>query len=232
MFDIPEKLPDINGEHVYQVVIKEKAAGLLTSLHWDGKSVVPTLSVQSELLELRNSVLKSMTENTRLFRNPPVLKSLLALAVGWGVQVQTDKTIVWGPNNLWDVPPADIKGQRATVRLLLKAVWISRLLIQPVWRLDVIEKIPDPSIDIVFANDDEDVKSVGINEIESGDDAPVYLEDVRRKRMEAKMRVQEAFRLADEARERAEMALHGYHQEFEPSDDESEFGQEEEENED
>jgi hypothetical protein len=229
-FETPEKLTSDNNDGVvYHVAVnKGSEYTLLTHMEWDGDKVMPTISVQQELIDVRNSLLKSMTENRLLFKNPPVLKSLQALASEWGVLVTSTKTIVWGENNNWEKVPDEIESKRATVRLILKAVRISRSNIQVIWGLKVVEIVPDQTIDIDFLGTeaDTDVQSVTSLEIEDSGAGIVRLQDLHRKKMEAKQAVREAMRVSRNAKLTAQVTLDEFYEKFDLSDSESDFSDE------
>jgi hypothetical protein len=202
-------------------------------LMWNGHSVEPELAMQSSVLGMRDSVLKAVSENKAMFRQPPTLKSLQALASQWGVIVQNG-AVTWGTNNVWNISATSsiLENRKAYVNLTLASLIISRSAIRAVWNVEWQEYITDaPQIDIDFdvgdTEDGGDVQSVGSMDIESDGTEVVPLQDLVKKRRDAKQNVRELLRLSRQAKLAAEDALDRFYNEFDLSDDESEFSEDE-----
>ena len=224
-FGTPEK--QSNGSE-YTIPIKN-AVHLPIDLVWDNGQIQADIAIQNTVLELRNSMLKAMIDNQIMFRQPPTLKALQALASQWGVLL-IDGVSSWGSNNVFtnaaDFPKNELTEKRALVRLTLSNILISRSAIRPVWSISLVNVLSDEMIDLVFdndASDDADIQSVGSNDFETDGAEVVRLQDLEAKKAAAKEKVKELLRLSRQAKSVAQDALDQFYSEFDLSDTESDL---------
>lgn len=223
-FGAPEK--QSNGSE-YSVPLTN-TVHLPMELVWSDGQVQPDIAIQNAVLEMRNSVLKAVIDNQVMFRQPPTLKALQALASQWGVLL-INSICSWGSNNVFGVSsgfPTDAK--RALVRLALTNILISRSAIRPVWTISLVKVLSEEMIDLVFDDladaDESDIQSVGSNDFETdGDTDVVRLQDLEAKKAVAKEKVKDLLRLSRQAKLAAHEALDHFYAEFDLSDTETDL---------
>ncbi len=222
MFGAPEKRTGSDGPF-YSIAIKPQIS-LDYELQWHQTHLTEDIGIQSEIMELRTTVLHAIAENKTLFANPPNERSLSAMASKWGLLLSRSGTASWSDANVWQDLPEDLRGKKAIVRLQLQAVHISPASIRPVWGFQVQSILPEaPVIDFVFEVPD-DVRSVHSADIETDlSDDVVQLADLEKEKREAKQRVHELVAQAQAARRLAEHALDAFMEEYDLSEDESDF---------
>jgi hypothetical protein len=228
-FGTPEK--QSNGSE-YSIPVTNPVY-LPHDLMWIGGQVQPDIAIQNSVLEMRNSVLKAVIDNQVMFRQPPTLKALQALAFQWGVLL-INGICSWGSNNVFvtsaDFPTdAELTGKRALIRLSLSSILISRSAIRPVWSISLVKVLSDELIDLVFDDidggaDESDIQSVGSNDFETdGGNDVVCLQDLEAKKTAAKEKVKELLRLSRQTKLAADEALDRFYAEFDLSDTESDL---------
>ncbi len=235
-FQIPERRTNADGETVFECSLVSPGYEIPHDLEWSKESgLKPVLSIQKQITELRTTVLKEMVNNKDLFKNPPTMSSLQAITPNWGLLIRSNSTMEWSQINKWVYNATEMKKQSAIVRMVLVALEISRSKIIPVWNLlvkQVLPEIADNMIDFDFeVPKDDDAKSV--TSIHSDDIGAVEEDGVfqlhnpsERKRM-MKTHVRELLRKVAEARHAADDAMDRFLEEFELSDNESDFSEEE-----
>jgi hypothetical protein len=194
---------------------------------WTDGQVQPDIAVQNAVLELRNSVLKAIIDNQVMFRQPPTLKALQALASQWGILL-INGTTTWGSNNGFSLDNAFVPTtKRALVRLRLSSILISRSAIRPIWTVSLVKELSEELIDLVFDDiaeeSNSDIHSVGSNDIEAEGSEVVLLQDLMAKKSAAKEKVKELLRISRQTRMAAEEALDKFYAEFDLSDTESDL---------
>jgi hypothetical protein len=226
-FGAPEKQSD-GTEYMIPIT---KPIAITHDLVWNNGQVEPDIAIQSSVLEMRNSVLKAVIDSQVMFRQPPTLKALQALASQWGALL-INGTCSWGSNNVF-VPavsaPTDAK--RALVRLALCKILISRSAIRPVWSISLVRELSEEMIDLVFDDvggaDECDIQSVGSNDFETDESEVVRLQDLEAKKAAAKEKVKELLRLSRQAKMAANEALDHFYAEFDLSDAETDLEEDE-----
>jgi hypothetical protein len=223
MFGAPEKRTSSDGSSYYYISIKTPIS-LDYDIQWEQTQLKEDIGIQSEIVELRGTVLQAIAGNKTLFANPPNERSLSAMASKWGLLLSRSGIASWSDANIWQVVPEALHGKKATVHLQLLAVHISPASIRPVWGLKVHAILPEaPVIDFVFDVPD-DVQSVHSADIEADlTEEVVQLADLEKEKREAKQRVHELVAQAQAARRLAEHALDAFMEEYDLSEDESDF---------
>lgn len=226
MFGAPEKRTYSNGSLYYFIGLKTPLA-LERPLTWSQTQLKEEIAIQNDIMDLRTSVLQAIAENKSLFSNPPTEKSLLAMSNKWGLLVSRDGSCHWSDVNVWTDVPEELKGAKAVVQLTLSGLHISPASIRPVWTLKVARILPeevDESGKIEFVFKTDDVQSVHSDDIETDmSDDVVQLTNLEAEKREAKQRVRELIAQAQAARRLAETALDHFMEEYDLSEDESDF---------
>jgi hypothetical protein len=235
----PEKISTHGGVTTYfvKLVLQTVVGGLRIQCGKITES--PDLHVQDIIQKTKNEVLQSLVQNRAMFRTPPTLTSLQAIATGWGFMIlENGKRIEWSPMNIWfsDKMGSDIAQKTATFELVLRGVQISRQAIRPVWEMKDIQVLPehDP-IDLDFGEEDvgdagSDISSVDSIEIATAvatDSQPFALRDKGERKRLAKREVRAVLARATEARIAADDAVDRFYTEFDLSEDESDFSDDE-----
>jgi hypothetical protein len=225
MFGAPEKRTYSNGSVYYYIGLKTPLV-LERPLTWSRTELKQDIGIQNDIMEVRTSVLQGIAETKSLFTNPPTEKSLMAMSNKWGLLVSRDGTCQWSDVNVWSDVPEELKGVQAAVQLTLSGLHISPASIRPVWAFKVSRLLPEESesnkIEFVFASDD--VQSVHSADIETDmSDEIVQLTNLEAEKREAKQRVRDLIEQAQAARRLAEAALDTFMEEYDLSEDESDF---------
>lgn len=239
VFGTPEKQTSSTGEVFFLCKLAEPGYSIPHDLEWkkDKQSLIPILSIQKQITELRTTVLKLLVENKFIFRNPPTPDSLQAITPPWGILIRSNNQLEWSSVNKWQIDEERLQNNDAIVRLVLTGIEISRSRINPVWSLAVIqvlpEKEPEGLIDFDFdaipqANDD--VKSISSDDIVSEDTQIVRLTNPRERKQFLKSQIRELLVKASDARLAADDAMDRFFDEFDLSEGESDFSDMDSEN--
>lgn len=230
-FKTPEKKNNPDGSVVWEVQLQHPYV-LPRYIEYDGNSLIPNIEFQTALEPLVQTLLAAVAEAPALFRTPPTLKSLQAITPVWGAVLQ-DGAFVWNPLS-GELPklPKECVGRPARVELSLEGLRITRLSILPMWAIHSIQAVAGRSsspdqIDFDFNVDAEDTRSLvsaGSIETDTAADNTVFeLHDMAREKQEYKQRVRELLRRAKAYRLEAETALEHFLEEYDLSEDESDF---------
>lgn len=226
-FETPEKLTDAKGEPYFRCKLAEPGFELPVDLEWHPiQGIKPDLSVQKQIAQLREQVLEQILQTKTLFRTPPTLASLQSITPPWGILLHAKKPMEWSVVNQWTLPQEELKQKEALVHIVLKAIEISRSRICPVWGLSIVRLSPEKEglIDFTFHDTSEDVKSVVSDEFEEVVDETVFqLTNPSEKKRNAKHHIRELLQKAAEARHAVDDAISRFFQEFDLSEDESDF---------
>ncbi len=237
VFETPEKRT-ANGESIFYLKLSQPGFTILHDLEWIPQTgLVPVITVQKHINELRSTVLKQLVGNKTLFRNPPTLASVQAITPPWGILVQRGNQLSWSTaGNKW-ISGAEPK-VHAVVRLIFEGVEITRTSIIPVWNLVIQQIIPDQTgnlIDFDLEGDDaaeseheNDVRSVSSDDFTTDDIEPFRLTNPNGRKKEMKEEVRRLMHLAAEAQTTADNAMSRFFDEFNLSDGESDFSDDEE----
>jgi hypothetical protein len=222
MFDAPEKRSYSDGSVYYFLALKTPIV-LETPLTWSRTALKEDIAVQSEVMEVRATVLQAIAQNRSLFAKPPTEKSLLAMASKWGLLLSRSGECSWSDANVWQSIPDVLSGKEAEVHLKLSGIHISPASIRPVWSMEVVSLLPEtPVIEFDFQIS-EDVQSVHSADIEGEDSEVMQLTNMAAEKRESKQRVRELIAKAQEARQMAEDAVERFLEEYDLSDEESDF---------
>lgn len=231
VFETPERRTTEKGEPYFVCRLTKPGYAVPHDLEWQKNALVPVLTVQKLITELRSTVLKLLMENRSLFRNPPTLDSLQAITPPWGILIRGTQ-MEWSTVNKWELDPA-LQGKSAIVRLVLTGIEISRSRINPVWTVSVVQILPETPegvIDFEFGEVSE-VKSVTSEDFDRDDSDIVALQDPRERKAVLKSQVRELLTKAAEARLAADDAMDRFFDEFDLSEGESDFSDTESESE-
>jgi len=242
MFEIPEKHTNDKGESFYYLKLTEPGVSILHDLEWSKKDGLQTvITVQKLINELRMRVLNQLVENRSLFKNPPSLTSIQAITPQWGILVMRDNHLKWGQFNKWCYDAAHFSTINAVVRLNLKAIEISRSTIVPVWDLEIQQIIPDQiqaptaAIDFDFGEaessvggDRDDVESIQSCDIMEESSEVFELHNPNARKRGIKQEVRRLMKIAQDAQLAADDAMSRFYDEFDLSEDESDFSDEDE----
>lgn len=232
-FGHPEKISTADGNTTYFVSLGSKHT--VGPVRWEKGGLHPDLSLQDAVESLKSQVLEGLVQHRAMFRTPPTLASLRTIAPMWGfLIVQGGKRIEWSSANLWD-PDMPSLPPDAILQLVLKGVQISRQAIRPVWNADVLQILPEHGpMDLDFGDVEEDqedrasdISSVDSLEIATADSQPFHLRDRGERKRVAKALVRAAQARAAEAQMAADEAIDRFLDEFDLSEGESDFSDDE-----
>lgn len=237
-FRIPERRTSSTGETFFECKLSSPGYELPHDLEWSKDTgLKPVLSIQRQISDLRLEVLKYMVNNNNLFKNPPTLSSLQAITPNWGLLLRSNNTMEWSQINKWIYESDQLKKQNAIVRMVLMGLEISRSTIIPVWTLTIKHVLPEKSenvIDFDFStslaeiNDTKSVASVNSDDIGILEEDEIFqLHSPSEKKRQMKTHVRELLQKVAEARHAADDAMDRFLEEFELSDNESDFSDEE-----
>ena len=240
VFGTPEKQTSSSGESFFQCKLAEPGYSIPHDLEWnrDDQKLIPVLSIQKLITELRSSVLKLLLENKSIFRNPPTPDSLHAITPPWGILIRSNSQLEWSSVNKWTINDSRLKDKNAIVRLVLTGIEISRSRITPVWTLSIVqilpEKTPEGVIDFDFENETgerDEVQSVGFDEIDCDESQVLHLQNPGERKRMMKVQIRELLAKVSDARLAADDAMDRFFNEFDLSEDESDFSDMDSENE-
>jgi hypothetical protein len=204
-------------------------------LEWKRGAEFPTpdLRIQQLINGFREKTLRDLTRNKVLFKTPPTLAALTALAPTWGLLLRSGAAEWNRQDSWWD--GAAKKGAGSRVALMALGVIISRQSIVPVWDVEVKGALPESSvvIDLDFggASDGEvSVEDDGVS-VHSDDfvseEGVVKLADTEQRKADAKARVRALMAVASKAKMEADDAMDRFFTEYDLSEDESDFSEDE-----
>jgi hypothetical protein len=236
-FQTPERRTEPNGEVIYICNCTSPGYMLPHDLEWTKeKGLIPQLTIQKQILQLRNDVLNYMVTDKTLFKNPPTLSSLQGITPNWGIHIRANNELEWSQTNKWVYDLDELKKHNSIVRMVLVGLEISRSRITPVWNLEVQQNLPEVNqniIDFDFSEPAEDAKSVASvssDDIGIAEDEQVFqLHNPNERKKQMKAHVRELLRKVAEARHAADDAMDRFLDEYDLSENESEFSDAEEE---
>lgn len=231
-FCVPKRVE--SKQQTYYIELKTEII-IPESLKWSNGELIPDIRIQSTMESYRNRILSELVKNKTFFRTPPTYESIQAITPVWGIIVNSlTHELRWAPDQIIEKSESLTANTTAYVNLQLKGIEISRSTIQPVWIMNVIQVLPDPShsdgvIDFEFEDVyDDGVKSVGSNEFEEDvTGEPVQLMNHAEKKRIAKDQVRQTLRRLAEARMAADTAMERFYDEYDLSEGESDFSDEE-----
>lgn len=228
VFGTPEKQTSSTGEVFFQCKLAEPGYSIPHDLEWkkDKQALIPVLSLQKLITELRLTVLKLLLENKSIFRNPPTPDSLQAITPPWGILIRSNNQLEWSSVNKWQIDEERLKNNNAIVRIVLTGIEISRSRINPVWSLSIIQVLPEALIDFDFDAiplDNDDVKSVCSDEIANDGTQIIHLSNPRERKQFMKTHIRELLTKASDARLAVDDAMDRFFNEFDLSEGESDF---------
>lgn len=234
VFEAPERRTTEKGEPFFVCKLAKPGYAVPHDLEWQKDALVPAVTVQKLISELRSTVLKLLMENKSLFRNPPTLDSLQAITPPWGILIRGAQ-MEWSTVNKWELD-ANLQGKSAIVRLILTGIEISRSYINPVWGISVVQILPEkPEVGIIDFEFGEaevsDVKSVTSEDFDRDDSDIVALHKPGERKAFLKSQVRELLAKVAEARMAADDAMDRFFDEFDLSEGESDFSDTESESE-
>jgi hypothetical protein len=206
-------------------------------IRWDKTSRFPTpeLGIQSMIQSFREKTLASLTRTVGLFRTPPSLSYLKGIAPTWGILIRGGSLLEWSQQDVWCPRPPEIAGKNATVTLVAEAVLLSRQCIVPVWGVKVKQILPEtsPMIDFDFGeegveDEENEAKSVYSDELVSEEGEVVRLVNPQERKRQSKAIVRELLEKASLAKIAAEEAMERFFSEFDLSEGESDFSEDDE----
>lgn len=221
MFDVPEKQSD--GSYVIKL---SEPVVIHNEFQWKRGDArpVPDLTGQPAIQTLRETMLTKLVQNRALFRTAPAIASLKAITPVWGMLCRTGNVVEWSSTDLWQVASRDAD---AVVVLCLLGMQISRQSILPIWGAEVRRTIPEAGlIDLDFGGEAVDCDSVHSEDVEAEDGNVVCLKDPVERKKQMKAYVRSLLHNASDARMKADAALDRFYEEFDLSENESEFSEE------
>ena len=235
-------LPVRKGDAVFQVPVQD-ASPMSLRLPFDAGSIGVDWSAQPAFERLRDTVLVELTKDRTLFRSPPTLESLQAIAPIWGfLRGDHGELDRLSPYMTVDVHDAARTHAAGVVDLQLRSIEISRTTIRPTF---TAEAVNDGRIDIDWEGAPAQrgetahglfVGSAGMaaDELEEVSDVPEAAEGTitladpavkAREKVAAKAHVRAAFEAAENARVEAEAAAAAFLDAYDLSDSESAFSE-------
>jgi len=231
MFGVPERRADGNNIYFYVPVANPVSLGV--RLRMNSKlTILPDVSVQHKFDKLEETVLIELTKTETLFKNKPSYESLQRITPRWGMVYDTDNTPHWSTYTekefFFDVK--DGAYTNSIVDLELIGILITRSTISPKFAVKFVENDTQSTV-IDF---DWQTPAIPVKEIEEVNDLEVTTTDanpvtlrspalIAKEKADAKEQVKVLFRTADEARQKALMAMSNFFGKYEVSDDESQF---------
>ena len=218
MFEIPEKKAD--GSFIVRL---SQPVYIPTEFQWKriDDRPIPDLTVQTAIQSVREKLLTDLSKNKSLFKTAPSVSSLRAITPVWGMIIRGN-TVDWSPNDIWtDIP----RNTDVVVALRVEGVQISRQSILPIWGGDVRRALPEAQIDFEFAGE-TDAGSVHSDDLEECEGEALCLKDPVERKRQMKAYVRELLHAASDARMKADAALDRFYEEFDLSENESEFSEE------
>ena len=231
MFGVPERRADGNNIYFYVPVASPVSLGV--RLRMNSKlTILPDASVQHKFDKLEETVLIELTKTETLFKNKPSYESLQRITPRWGMVYNTDNTPHWSTYTekefFFDVK--DGAYTNSIVDLELIGILITRSTISPKFAVKFVENDTQSTvIDFDWQTPAIPVKEIEeVNDLEATttDANPVTLRSpalIAKEKADAKEQVKVLFRTADEARQKALMAMSNFFGKYEVSDDESQF---------
>jgi hypothetical protein len=231
MFGVPERRADGNNIYFYVPVASPVSLGV--RLRMNSKlTILPDVSVQHKFDKLEETVLIELTKTETLFKNKPSYESLQRITPRWGMVYNTDNTPHWSTYTekefFFDVK--DGAYTNSIVDLELIGILITRSTISPKFAVKFVENDTQSTvIDFDWQTPAIPVKEIEeVNDLEATttDANPVTLRSpalIAKEKADAKEQVKVLFRTADEARQKALMAMSNFFGKYEVSDDESQF---------
>ncbi len=231
-FSIPKRIE--SKPQTYYIEVNTEII-IPESLKWQNGKLIPDVHVQSVMESYRRYVLHELVKNRSFFRTPPTYESINAITPVWGIIIDSrTQELRWAPDQTFQKSETLTADKTAYVQLQLKGIEISRSSIQPVWNINIIQILPDPSntdgvIDLDFDEvHSDDVKSVGSHEIEEDESGgTLWLMDAAEKKRLAKDQVRQTLRRLVEARMAADTAVERFYEDYDLSEGESDFSEEE-----
>lgn len=218
IFQTPQKRED--GSYVLELV---KPVQFDVELQWEKNAEFPTpdLRIQSLLNGFRERTLRDLVNNRALFRTPPTLASLTSIAPMWGILLRGG-AMEWSRQDVWRKEATD-----TSVLVTLQGVGIvlSRQSIVPIWGVKVARALPEAQIELDFGGE-EDGESVASEDIPS-EEGVVMLKDPEERKRQMKAYVRELQERAAQAKMEADSAMDRFFSEFDLSEDESDFSDDE-----
>ncbi len=228
--------PDRRADGTFLVKLTVPVVFSSLELEWkrDAEFPTPDLRIQPLMNGFREKTLRDLTRNKVLFKTPPTLAALTALAPTWGL-ILRGGVGEWSRQDCWDAGSRQ-KGAGSRVALKALGVIISRQSIVPVWDVEVKGPLPESSvvIDLDFGTDgSEGEESVGDDGVSvhsddfASEEGVVRLADTEQRKAEAKGRVRTLLAAAAKARMEADAAVDRFFAEYDLSEDESDFSEDE-----
>ena len=216
-FEIPIRRTKANGDVVFEIPIRNECLeplGIVLEVQNERVGMQGWKpSMEQIFLTFREKILKDLTNETSLFRNPPTLKILLSMTTNWYSDLQKQK-ISFGSVSY-----------PCSIDLCLASLHVSRSHIEPVWKTVFIRRVHE--IDFEWsapANDLEEVSDVP----SAGALEPFVLTDPdvkERAKLAAKTHIRTLFTSAANARMEAETAAAAFFDTYDVSDSESTFSE-------
>lgn len=229
VFKTPEKQTNANGEAFFICHLTEPGYEIPHDLQWEKEThqCIPVLTLQKQITELRTIILKLLMDNKSLFRNPPTIDSLNGITPHWGILIMKNNKLEWSNVNKWQINER-LSDKNAIVRLVLSGIEISRSRIIPIWKLSIIqilpEKQPEGLIDFEFEKHDlDDVKSVASDDFANDESSVMKLHNPLERKGILKTQIRDLLAKASSARLSADDALDRFFDEYDLSDNESDF---------
>jgi hypothetical protein len=220
MFETPEKQSD--GSYSVRLQQPIEISEEFTWKRGDARPIVD-LKGQAHIQTVREAILTRLAQNKSLFKTAPSVASLRAITPVWGMMVLPQNKVEWSSNDIWTNVPRE---SDAVVILRVMGVQISRQSILPIWGGQVRRTLPEAGqIDLDFAGED-DGESVHSDELEEESGNALCLKDPAERKRQMKEYVRSMLREASEARMKADTALDRFYAEYDLSENESEFSEE------
>jgi hypothetical protein len=228
MFGTPERITNADGDAVYRIPISYGSMGVTFEL--DVMSCICAAPERQPMFRtLQNTVLSELANQTRLFKTPPSLESLMRITPDWGF-VSSGATYKLSP---YTILKSSVEATKlpCMVDMRLVGIEMSRTTIRPIFQLTYAGP---KSNTIDFEWSDQAPRHTDDPEIEEVSELPAAEETkdilllsnpvVRAKeRMEAKLQVRTAFLAAQEARNAAKEMAEKFYESYDLSDTESAF---------
>lgn len=225
MFSLPVKT-NFNGEVAYRVDLL-KPIVLGGSFQLTEKGCSPSIAYQDKFATMKDNTLRELSTHKQLFKQTPKPEMLDVITPIWGFLSKSPQETILSP---YTIVESDINTQQLPcyVDFELTGLIVSRSTIRPVFRYIVLESKQNV-IDFDWGEEDQ------LHELEEVSDIPAAVDSesinlrdpvsVRREMLEEKERVRNAFRIAEDAKFKAEEMAARFYAKYDPSDSESAFSE-------
>lgn len=220
IFDAPERQTD--GSYVLRLL---KPVVFEEELRWEKEAEYPTpdLRIQPAINAFREKMVRDLARNKVMFRTPPTVASLTAIAPMWGILIRGDVG-EWSRQDLWTKPA---RTGSAMVVLEARGIVLSRQSILPMWGVQVRKVLPEAHmIDLDFGSPgvEGDGASVHSEDLAS-EEGVVALKDPGQRKQQMKAYVRGLLEKAAQAKLEADDAMDRFFSEYDLSEDESDFSE-------